>query len=96
MSNQPNDGGPAFPRTGFELSDGSWVAPQGGMTLRDHFAGQALQGTIASMAGVSLYEGKQLVDSVGGPAAFQDKVACTCYDYADAMLKARNTEPQNQ
>ncbi len=44
MSNQINDGGPAFPRTG---ADGH-TSPQSGMTLRDYFAAAALQGLLAN------------------------------------------------
>lgn len=36
---QPNDGGLAFPRTGSD-----WTNAQEGMTLRDWFAGKALEG----------------------------------------------------
>jgi hypothetical protein len=45
-----NDGGPAFPRHALEikLPDGSVVPKDPGMTLRDWFAGQALQGLLAS------------------------------------------------
>jgi hypothetical protein len=37
-----NDGGPAFPRHGYNSNDG--------MTLRDWFAGQALAGLIADQS----------------------------------------------
>lgn len=36
---QPNDGGPAFPRSGSD-----YVPAQEGMSLRDWFAGQVLAG----------------------------------------------------
>ena len=38
---QPKDGGPAFPRAGSD-----YVKAQEGMSLRDWFAGQALQGIV--------------------------------------------------
>lgn len=46
MSNTPNDGGPAFPQVGAKLQvkDGVYFLDNGGMTLRDYFAGQALTG----------------------------------------------------
>lgn len=44
MSNPMNDGGPAFPCEGGELS-GLHANP--GMSLRDWFAGQALAGCMA-------------------------------------------------
>ncbi len=53
----------AFPRAG-----------QAGMTLRDYFAGQAMQGLIAS--------DHEQVRS-------EDKVAQWAYDQADEMLRAR-------
>lgn len=40
MSKERNDGGPAFPRSGDQVS----VTPQDGMSLRDWLAGMALQG----------------------------------------------------
>jgi hypothetical protein len=40
------DGGPAFPSVGEGFGNPSYSAP--GMTLRDWFAGQALQGLLAS------------------------------------------------
>jgi hypothetical protein len=45
-----NNGGPAFPRHALEikLPDGSVVPKDPGMTLRDWFASQALQGLLAS------------------------------------------------
>jgi hypothetical protein len=41
MSDEHNDGGPAFPA----MTPGGYCTP--GMSLRDWFAGQALQGLIA-------------------------------------------------
>ena len=46
-----NNGGPAFPRSGFGMSAGTEsfcnTSPNVGMTLRDWFAGQALNGICA-------------------------------------------------
>jgi hypothetical protein len=64
--------GLAFPLNGYE---GRIVAT--GMTLRDWFAGMALQGYIAGHSGDN---------SVFPECGFAAK---RCYDYADAMLKAR-------
>lgn len=47
MSTQPDDGGPAFPRT---YGQGGGI---NGMTLRDWFAGQALPAVIAASQGVN-------------------------------------------
>ena len=46
MSEEPNDGGSAFPAM---LPGGNYCTP--GMTLRDWFAGQALQGLRAGGGG---------------------------------------------
>lgn len=48
-----------------------------GMSLRDYFASQALAGMIASYTGADL------------PLPERDHAAITAYEYADAMLKAR-------
>lgn len=65
------DGGPAFPQ-GF---DGGPY--DGGMSLRDWFAGMALQGLLAHVIGV---------EGANGRAS---KYAERSYQYADAMLAAR-------
>lgn len=49
--------------------------PQNGMTLRDYFAAKAMQGMLA-------------VEENNGITV--DKLAAYAYDYADAMLEARN------
>lgn len=63
MSEKINDGGPAFP--------GYHLAP--GMTLRDYFAGQALQGLCAD---------SEL-------STTQQRMAKWCFEVADAMLAER-------
>jgi hypothetical protein len=50
-----------------------------GMTLRDWFAGQALAGTLAG--GVYAISG-----------GTEEHIACLAYNFADAMLAARNPE----
>ena len=52
-----------------------------GMTLRDYFAAKALQ----SM--VSLVE---VQESIGKKRITVEQVAGSCYEWADAMLKARD------
>lgn len=78
MSNNSQDGGPAFPHKNPNY-DGNWdKEPQrGGMSLRDYFAGQALAG---------------LLGGRGGPIQrkFLSDEASLCYEYADAMLAERN------
>ena len=52
------------------------------MTLRDWFAGQALTGWLSDPdVGLS------------GPEGIERVVATTMYQYADAMLKAREDDP---
>jgi hypothetical protein len=70
-------GGPAFPRAGNEWADMAWVeAPaKDGMTLRDYFAAKAMQSILAREHGRST----TTLEFVGNHA----------YQYADAMLKAR-------
>ena len=58
---------PAFPTHGLP-----------GMTLRDYFAAQAMQGELASQAGGD-YEWRN-----------HEKLARHCYSIADAMLEARD------
>ncbi|EKZ6514940.1 TPA: hypothetical protein ACYEM3_000754 [Klebsiella pneumoniae] len=64
-----NNGGPAYPTQGYE-----------GLTLRDYFAGQAMQGWLASYP-----------ESNQHPVAthHENMVAELSYLMADAMLKAR-------
>jgi len=80
MSEQINDGGPAFPQPnhivdtdrGREEARG-WMQDSG-MTLRDYFAAAALQGLLAGM----------------GNTGYKAPNWANCsYAIADAMLKAR-------
>jgi len=73
------DGGPAFPHT---LPTGQ---PFSGMSLRDYFAAQALTGCLAY----------SVVNPMIGnfhENATPDNVAAAVYNYADAMLKARDSK----
>ena len=54
---------------------GDWDSYQNGMSLRDHFAGLALQGLIARSSGIRL--------------ADEDVLARGSYAIADAMLAER-------
>jgi hypothetical protein len=73
------DGGPAFARPDtFEGETRLWEEGHPGMSLRDYFAGQALQGILA-------YPYK--ID--GEETKYADVVARLSYQYANAMLKAR-------
>lgn len=88
MNPKIDDGGLAFPGTrfqqvgfvsdyGFSDEDSPTFADvhHPGMSLRDWFAGQALAGHLAGEPGSHL---------------LPERLAPACYDYADAMIKARS------
>jgi hypothetical protein len=84
MSEPIDDGGQAFPRLdelrAFERNDGEsgyYAEASGGMSLRDYFAGQALNGMIGSDSSVDRTKVSKRV------------WAAVAYDFADAMLKVR-------
>lgn len=77
MKTPSNDGGPAFP------SDNFGQHPPG-MTLRDYFAGQAMNGMISGDAQPYI----SMKESADGIVQ-EDKTASRAYLYADAMLAAR-------
>jgi len=76
-------GGPAFP-IDFRSFNGVNTIPKDGMTLRDWFAGQALQGFCANV-GVGLHS-EQIRTWIG------DATARDAYSYADAMLTEKDKE----
>jgi len=76
-----NDGGPAFPCQPLDAQGNPCNAAQDGMSLRDWFAGQALQGYLAAFADASISFPKET------------KAASMAYAYADAMLAARKEKP---
>ena len=84
MSNQINDGGPAFPLgptagTMKPMQDGTLIVTHygmvPGMTLRDYFAAAALQGILSSTQTGHL-----------------QIIAKDAYGMADAMIKAREVK----
>ncbi len=86
MSASINDGGPAFPTAATATTHGFYQDGQpcmthygsrSGITVRDYFAAAALQGIIsdASVPASSKKDG--------------ELVSRSAYEYADAMLKAR-------
>jgi len=71
---KPNDGGPAFPRPGWEACpDGNFP----GMTLRDYFA-------IHSVLAAGILSGKKPSDEVTA-----QELAENCYKIADALIAER-------
>lgn len=77
------DGGPAFPQSTF--SGGTIQRETGGMSLRDYFAAQALQGLCARLSEADI---AMLRDGIRG-GMHEARVA---YQLADAMLKNRGAE----
>lgn len=83
MSNE--DGGPAFPST-YAIRQVSpdtiskELISDGGLTIRDWFAGMALQGIIASPVPV-IIDGRKIKEAM--------EYAQAAYGFADAMLEAR-------
>jgi hypothetical protein len=90
MSAPLNDGGPAFPNFKTDpFSSKVEICPQGGMTLRDWFAGQALTSVLESSGDLqSHYDfkaGSSGDNNIPSPYA----IATFSYALADAMLAAR-------
>lgn len=78
MSNSIDDGGPAFPGEQGHTPDGTWNQTwEPGMTLRDWFAGQALNGLISNG---DLIDGRE------------ELTVDWAFRFADAMLKARGAK----
>ena len=72
MNTLINDGGPAYPVTEVHGCNSGWP----GMSLRDHFAGLAMQGLMSN---------KSKLDE---PLVF---IAKNAYQIADAMITERST-----
>jgi len=82
MNTTQNNGGPAFPQASPEMViTGQSIEETQGMSLRDYFAGMALQGLLAHIIGVEGANGRT------------SKYAERAYCYADAMLAARKEQP---
>ncbi len=71
-----DDGGPAFPNENSENGETQWANGLGGMSLRDWFAGMALQGEVANPnSSDEKYHSEWVVNK--------------CYKLADAMIAER-------
>jgi len=93
-----NTGGPAFPETRvvLEQQQGGVHAVKTylpGLTLRDYFAGQAMQGNLATGVMDKCWASNfyKLPDDELTDKLFK-MVAMTAYMHADAMLKERDEE----
>ena len=76
--NYKNDGGPAFPFKGMNHR---------GMSLRDWFAGMALQGLLAAEAHPR---------SIGTTYELQEQIPEQAYKFADAMIAERNNQTETE
>lgn len=82
------NGGPAFPTHGFVIVAGQMVpTSDGGQSLRDYFAGQALAGMLANDRTFCTD-----TDSISG--GWQE-IAKVAYNGADAMIAARVGKEEN-
>jgi hypothetical protein len=99
MNTPVNDGGPAFPQTPIlnqnneVVTSGMYFAEGPGMSIRDWLAGQALAGVASMPAFHSFIVEKQIKRPGREAATVGECVAYYCYDLADAMIRARNTQP---
>lgn len=78
MTSPKDTGGPAFPMLYDRRLDPDFVIDEG-MTLRDHFAGLAMQAMITKGMESTFYRNEPGVPVISKFA----------YEYADAMLEAR-------
>ena len=86
MSDKPNNP-PAFPLPNTYCPNGEIEHGSNGMTLRDYFAAQAIQGMITN---------DRFVTNVAKKSAENEtdlNLSLAAYEIADAMLKAREGEP---
>jgi hypothetical protein len=90
MSNQIDDGGSAFPGENDESKQYHWV--HRGMSLRDYFAAKAMQAKCFQQLAVVLARSLHPVDGQSVTLNLNhDGIAKDCYDFADAMLRARKS-----
>lgn len=83
MSEVKQDGGPAFP---FVEPAGPGVSVATGMSLRDHFAGLAMQAVMTCAGPTWRDNGYKPIDGL----SIMQNNARLSYDMADEMIKARS------
>ena len=80
---------PAFP-SGNDITLGDWKSHgHSGMTLRDYFAARAMEKLMGKMYDSILEVLNQSYEDDGAKEMSKLMVADTAYEWADAMLKAR-------
>ena len=113
MSDQVNDGGPAFPHNPKKWDTNGWFVNDNeknghGMSLRDWFAGMALQSILKDLA---FYEQKSCEEQVASGKATWNEIrnatdfliladgaeecAWAAYSFADAMIEARRHKAED-
>lgn len=83
-----NTGGPAFPQHGWSSNPEILARMQEncGMTLRDYYAGKALQGLLSNtLVSIAFCE-----NSKQDPAKTVSHIANRCFALADAMIEERS------
>jgi hypothetical protein len=78
---EPKDGGPAYPVSTWN-NDTESREVMGGMSLRDHFAGLAMQGAMVNVTGLGRISADARAKNLAEAAAL-------FYEVADAMLAER-------
>ena len=87
-----NDGGPAFPVPMVPWKDGFINVECAGMSLRDWFAGQALQGILAGGSGWNSVSAEVMRnEGIWGDVSTTE----LAYLFADAMIAAREAKSGN-
>lgn len=88
--NTKDDGGSAFPVTRVKLDEKGVLisaTPESGMSLRDWFAGMALQGCV--LHGIKQWMDFYMDGKNDAASFWQESMANASYQIADAMLAAR-------
>jgi len=85
MPNPIDDGGPAFPVAGYDNPNHGRQYGVNGMSLRDWFAGMAMQGALACPTPSNQWDA--MASSVG--LSVDDFLGKRMFQLADAMLAAR-------
>ena len=86
MKEKTNTGGPAFPCQEIEVNYTSEPLREG-MTLRDYFASKAMQGLVISSDSLEAYFHESEITTRDEMTSKFSEIA---YDFADAMLEARD------
>lgn len=94
-----NDGGPAFPGSIGNVPEVHWATAPVGMSLRDWFAGMAMQSVIMpEIKRIDRWEKEEGVDgdvTITWDTGDAIRWAESCYVIADAMIAEREKESVN-